>query len=102
MQFLDNKPVLEVLARRLIGFEAVKVPLLDPAAEQEDATRVREMPVHAVVFHLLYDIRYFDLVLDELVGLALHHEIAAEFAGQHDYRSIEQAAFFEIEHELGK
>ena len=56
------------------------------------------MPVHAVELQVLDLVRDLDLVLDLLVRLAFDQRVAAELAGQHDQRAVEQAARLQVEH----
>jgi len=82
------------------GGQTVQMTALDAAAVKQHAARVGEMPVHAVMLWVFHLVRHFDLVLDQLVGLAFDHRVAAELAGENNERAIQQAARFEVKHEL--
>ena len=59
------------------------------------------MPVHAVMLRFGHDIGLGNLPLHLRARFTLGHHVAAEFAGQHHQRAIEQAAGFQIENQLG-
>src|SRR5207253_8494552 len=57
MQILDDDAFVEGFARPLIGRAAMQIASFDASAEQQHAARVGEMPVHAIMFHLIDDFR---------------------------------------------
>ena len=100
MQVLDHHAFLNRLERTLVRRQAVQVTLLDSAAEEQDTTRVGEMPVHAVVFLVVDHVRHFHLVFDLVVRLAFNERVAAELARQDDQRPVQQPALLQVEDEL--
>ena len=100
MQILDDDRVLNRLAGALVGSDAVQMALFDAAAEHQHGAGVGEVAVHAVMFQLVDRVRHVHLVTHLVAWFALDEHVAAELAGEHDERAIEQAAFLEVEHEL--
>src|ERR1051325_4754819 len=100
VQVLDDDAVLDGLARAFVGGQTMEVATLYSAAVKQHAAGVGEVTVHAVMLWVFHFVRYFDLVLDLLVRLALDERVAAELAGQHDERAVKQGARFEVEHKL--
>ena len=84
----------------LVRRAAIQLTALDAAAEQQHATGIGKVPVHAVVLELGHHVGNLNLVFNRVVGLAFQHHVAAEFAGHDDQRAIQQSAFLEIEHQL--
>ena len=100
MEVLEGDGLLDRRAGSFVVRPPVQVAHLEPAAEDEHRTRRREVPVHAVILEVVNHLGDHGLVLDGLVGLSLDHHVAAELTGEDDQRSIEQAAFFEVEDQL--
>ena len=72
-----------------------------PPPNISTAARVGEVAVHAVVLQLGRSRRApRPGPCTFLSGLALDQHVAAELAGEHDQRAVEQAALLEVEHEL--
>ena len=89
-----------VVQGRSSAVRAVDEPLLHAAAEHQQRARGGEVAVHAVVADVGHHVGHVDgLVLHFLAGLALGDRVAAELAGQHDQRAIEQAARLEVAHQ---
>ena len=96
VQVLDDDGVLDGLAGALVRRLAVDVAFFDAAAEEQDGAGVGEVAVHPVVLRLGQGVWHRHLVLDLLVRLALGQHVAAELARQHDERSVEEAALFQV------
>jgi len=92
--------VLDGFAGALISRQAVEVTAFNTATVKQDTPGIGEMAVHAVVFHFLNLVGHRNLVFDSPVRFAFDEGVAAEFARQHDERAVEEAARFEVEHEL--
>src|SRR5438552_849503 len=51
VKILDHDPVLDCLARTLVGRLAMEIAAFDSAAKHQHAPGVGKMTVHAVIFH---------------------------------------------------
>ena len=96
VQVLDDDGVLDGLAGALVRRPAVDIAFFDAATEEQDGAGVGEVAVHPVVLRLGQGVWHRHLVLDLLVRLALGQHVAAELARQHDERSVEEAALFQV------
>ena len=101
VEVFDDDSFLQRLARALIRGHAMEVTSLQTATKHQDGPGIGEVPMHAVMLEFGDLVRNGDLVLHFFVRFAFDEHVAAELTGQNDHRSIEQAAFFQVEDELG-
>mgnify|MGYP002143168305 CR=1 FL=1 len=92
VQVGDAHGILHCFAWPFVRGFAVNVSALHSAAPHQHTAGFGEVPVHAVVLHLVDHLRHLNLILDDVVGLPLHHHVAAELAGEHDEGPVEHAA----------
>src|SRR6266542_4471385 len=100
VEVFDDDALLNRLERTLVRGSAVQIALLDPAAEEQHAAGVREMPVHPVILLVVNHVGHRNLVFDLLVRLSFDQRVAAELAGQDDQRPVQQTALLKVENEL--
>ena len=97
MEVGDRNGVLDRDAGPLVGSFSVHAPSLHATSEEHHRGAGGEMAVLAVVGRQLQEVfRRTRLILGIRAGLTLRDHVAAELAGDHHERAIEQAAFLEI------
>src|SRR4029077_10300832 len=101
MKVFDDNAFFERFAGAFISGYPVQIAALKPSAAHQDTAGIREMAVHAIVFHFRDDVRDNDLVFHRVIGLAFDHHVAAEFAGEDDQCSVQETTLLKIENELG-
>src|SRR5947209_2705638 len=75
MQVLDYHALFERLARTFIGSDSVQISFLNPAAKKEHATRIGEVPVHAVILEIFDLIWNGNLIFYFVIRFTFHQRV---------------------------
>ena len=83
MKVVNGHRIFHNLARPLVSRFSVKKSLSKPTAKNQNTARLREVPMHTVVFWLGHNLWLLNLILDRLSGLAFDQikAIGVESAG---------------------